>query len=278
MVDVLKLNNDYLKDIGVSKLKHRIVILEEIERCSSTRPSKKDGSTVEEKDSVYSTTGGQFSQKYRKDTFIGRGSFGEAWKVKPKQKSHGVFIMKEIHCSEKDVDKGRNEIEILKKCRHENIVSHIEDFYERSKFMIIMEFCDGGDLAEFIETQKQPLSVDKIMDWFRQMTSGVSFIHNLKIIHRDLKPANIFLTSDKKLKIGDFGIAKTLDKTSGLASTYCGTAVYMAPEIHGGEKFDKKADVWSLGCIVYELVALKPAFLGKILAICKEWLLISSLT
>ena len=61
---------------------------------------------------------------------------------------------------------------------------------------------------------------------------GVSFIHNMKIIHRDLKPANIFLTSDKKLKIGDFGIAKTLDKTSGLASTYCGTAVYMAPEIH----------------------------------------------
>ena len=161
MKDVLKLDKEDLKEMGVDKLKDRKLILEEIERLKSSSTSlPRVETTVVEKDT---TGGGQFSQKYRKDTFIGRGSFGEAWKVKPKQKS-GVFIMKEIHCSEKDVDKGRNEIEILKKCRHENIVSHIEDFYERSKFMIIMEFCDGGDLAEFIEIQKQPLSVDKIMD------------------------------------------------------------------------------------------------------------------
>ena len=106
------------------------------------------------------------------------------------------------------------------------------------------------------------------------MTSGVCFIHKKKIIHRDLKPANIFLTRDKKLKIGDFGIAKGLDKTSGLASTFVGTAIYIAPEIHGGDKYNMMADMWSLGVIFFEIISLKKPFQGRgfFQAICKELL------
>ena len=110
------------------------------------------------------------------------------------------------------------------------------------------------------------------MDWLKQLTSGVCFIHQKKIIHRDLKPANIFLTLDKKLKIGDFGIAKKLDRTSGRARTFVGTAVYIAPEIHGGEDYDMKADMWSLGVTFYEITTLKNPFHGKgfFKAICEE--------
>ena len=95
---------------------------------------------------------------------------------------------------------------------------------------------------------------------------------DLIITLRDLKPANIFLTFDKKLKIGDFGVAKGLDRTSGLASTFAGTAVYIAPEIHGGERYDMSADLWSLGCIIFEIATLKKPFSGKafLQAICKE--------
>lgn len=269
MDDMLRLHHDHeaLKAIGVEKHKDRQRLFDEIEKIKGSFATSSSTN-----DSILQTTsGGQFSKKYQKITVIGTGTFGKAWKVRPRQ-GNGDFIMKEIFCSQEDVLKGRNEIEFLKKCRHGSIVSYIEDFYEHNMFLIIMEFCSGGDLAKFIDAQKKLLDFGVIMDWVEQLTSGVSFIHKKKIIHRDLKPANIFLTSDKKLKIGDFGIAKELNKTSGLASTFAGTVVYTAPEIHGGERYDMSADVWSLGCVIFEIATLKKPFLGRdfFQAICKE--------
>ena len=174
--------------------------------------------------------------------------------------------MKEISVrgmSERDLEMGRNEIEILRNCHHDNVVGYIDDFYENSKFLIVMEFCDGGDLASFIQRQRRHLPEDHVMRWFRQMISGIHYIHELNILHRDLKPANIFLTSGQQLKIGDFGISKSLDQTRDMAQTYCGTPVYMAPEVVGGVPYNHKADIWSLGCILYELAALKLAFCGS---------------
>ena len=204
-----------------------------------------------------SMAGTEFSQKYREDELIGRGCFGEAWKIISKLNSE-VFVMKVILCTKEDVKAAKNEIELLKKCRHESIVRYIEDFYEKSRFLIIMEFCSGGDLARFIKAQTKLLPVDFIFQWVIQLLSGVCFIHQKKIIHRDLKPANIFLMSDKKLKIGDFGIAKGLERT--LAKTFAGTPVYMAPEIHWGQKYDMMADMWSLGIIVFEIITFKIPF------------------
>ena len=267
MRDVLKLNHESLKAMGVQKQKDRQRLYEEIEKLRAATSS----TTMSRYESSVYTTKDQFGKKYKKVAVIGTGAFGRAWKVKLRHGS-GEFIMKEIYCSPEDVLKGRKEIDFLKKCRHGSIVSYIEDFYEQNMFLIIMEFCSGGDLAKFIDSQQHLLEVDFIMDWVEQLASGVSFIHKKKIIHRDLKPANIFLTFDKNLKIGDFGVAKGLDRTSGLASTFAGTIVYIAPEIHGGEKYDNTADLWSLGCIIFEIATLKKAFLGKdfFQAICKE--------
>ena len=214
-----------------------------------------------------------FIQHYQKIRFIGKGSFGETWIVKPKNVSDSkVFIMKEIPCTEENVETGRNEINLLKSCRDERIVCYIEDFFESSKIQIIMEYCEGGDLAKFIDARRQFLDVDFIIEWVIQLTSGVCFIHKMKIIHRDLKPANIFLTSDQKLKIGDFGIARALDNTCSLASTRVGTSVYMAPEILGGEKYNTMADMWSLGIVVFEIITFKRPFHGHdcLVAIFKE--------
>ena len=257
MNDILEMSKDDLKLIGVERHKERKLIFDEKEKLKTT-----SFSTMSSKaESTLTSSMGQFSKKYRKVTFIGKGSFGEAWKVHLRHGS-GEFILKEIICSEKDVLKGKDEIEFLKKCHHESIVTYIEDFYEKSKFLIIMEFCSGGDLAEFIEAQTQFLPEDFIIRWALQLTSGVCYIHKMKIIHRDLKPANIFLSSDKKLKIGDFGVAKGLDKTSGLASTKAGTNLYMAPEIHGGDKYNTMADVWSLGVVIFEIITYKRPFHG----------------
>ena len=196
----MKFDNEDLRDIGI-KLVHRKIILEETKKMVSPSTAESEFSNKEDTETLDSKIGTKFGKKYRKVTFIGRGAFGEAWKIESKQNC-GIYILKEISCAEHDVNAGRNEIDMLKQCHHESIVRYIEDFYEKSKFLIIMEFCSGGDLAKFIDAQTQYLPVDFIIEWLLQLSSGVCFIHKKKIIHRDLKPANIFLTTGKKLKIG----------------------------------------------------------------------------
>ena len=218
---------------------------------------------------IYINTPGmeRFSDYYQRIGIIGRGTFGDAWKVKAKNVAGGEdieFAMKEIRCSDKDANAGRQEIEILKQCSHENIVQYIEHFFEEGKVLIVMEFCRGGDLMELIKEKKPnnyfPESIVK--DYFLQMTKGTAYIHNKKIIHRDLKPSNIFISSDQILKIGDFGIAKSQNHTISMAKTFVGTDIYIAPEIFGRMPYNKKADIWGLGCILYELATLQPAFGG----------------
>ena len=128
----------------------------------------------------------------------------------------------------------------------------------------MMEFCEGGDLKQLIEKQKKKehLIESIVFDFFHQMANGTAYIHDKKIIHRDLKPSNIFISSDQHLKIGDFGIAKLRNHTISMASTLVGSDIYIAPEIFGRMPYNEKADVWALGCILYELASLKPAFSG----------------
>ena len=89
--------------------------------------------------------------------------------------------------------------------------------------------------------------------FIKKISLGLKEIHKKNLIHRDLKPDNIFLTSDIKIKIGDFGIAKQLNNGNEFTKTIVGTPLYMAPEILKGEQYNNKVDIWSLGCIIYEL-------------------------
>ena len=97
-----------------------------------------------------------------------------------------------------------------------------------------------------------------IVNWFIQILFGISVLHSKKVLHRDLKSANIFLTSNKTIKIGDFGISKVLDNTS--AKTFVGTPYYLSPEVCENRPYDFKSDLWSLGCILYELCTLGVSF------------------
>ena len=99
-----------------------------------------------------------------------------------------------------------------------------------------------------------------IFQFLGQLTAGLIFMKDNKIIHRDLKPANIFLNSFNILKIGDYGLAKSLSRTTQLAATQCGTLIYMAPELLDGKEYSHGADVWAMGCIFYEMITLKQSF------------------
>ena len=100
------------------------------------------------------------------------------------------------------------------------------------------------------------------MNWFTQMILALKHVHDRRILHRDLKCGNIFLTKSGMIKIGDFGIARVLDKTQDMAATVVGTPYYLSPEIIQSNLYDYKTDVWSLGIILYEMCALQPPFNG----------------
>ena len=155
-----------------------------------------------------------------------------------------------------------NENNILKSINHENIVKYIDSFKDKDSYSIIMEYCDNSDLLNYIENIKKEKKVIEpkiIYIIINDICLGLNEIHDKNLIHRDLKPDNIFIGKDYKIKIGDFGISKKLDGTIH-AKTIAGTKNYMAPEIIKGEKYTNKIDIWSLGCIIYELCTLNICF------------------
>lgn len=102
-----------------------------------------------------------------------------------------------------------------------------------------------------------PVSEALLLEWFLQIVEGITHVHSKGLIHRDIKPANLFLSADQsKVKIGDFGISKVLERTRDKAYSKVGTPAYMAPEILGHKSYDTKADMWSLGCVLFELATL----------------------
>ncbi|XP_060569854.1 serine/threonine-protein kinase Nek1-like isoform X7 [Ruditapes philippinarum] len=201
--------------------------------------------------------------KYVKVRKIGEGAFGKADLVKLK-KDGSQCVIKEIsimRMNSKERSEARKEVSVLAQLKHPNIVAYRESFEEHGCLYIVMDFCSGGDLYAKINNQRGILfGEEQILDWFVQMCLAIKHIHDRKILHRDIKSQNIFLTSKGMVQLGDFGIAKVLNSTVELARTCIGTPYYLSPEICENKPYNNKSDVWSLGCVVYELATLKHAF------------------
>jgi NIMA (never in mitosis gene a)-related kinase len=126
-----------------------------------------------------------------------------------------------------------------------------------------MDYCEGGDMFHKIAKQKELGTLfpeQQIVTWLVQMALAMNYVHDKKILHRDLKTQNIFLTSKGDIKIGDFGIARVLQHTYDCANTAIGTPYYLSPEICQEKPYNQKSDIWSLGCIFYEIATLNHAF------------------
>uniref|UniRef100_A0A4X2LLG8 Serine/threonine-protein kinase Nek3 n=1 Tax=Vombatus ursinus TaxID=29139 RepID=A0A4X2LLG8_VOMUR len=207
---------------------------------------------------------------------IGEGSFGRALLVQ-QESSNQKYAMKEIRLpkSLSDVKNSRKEAILLAKMKHPNIVAFKESFEADGHLYIVMEYCDEGDLMQKIKHQRGKLfPEDMILHWFTQMCLGVNHIHKKRVLHRDIKSKNVFLTQNGHIKLGDFGSARLLSKPMAFACTYVGTPYYVPPEIWENMPYNNKSDIWSLGCILYELCTLKHPFQANswknlILKICK---------
>eukprot|EP01064_Diplonema_japonicum_P031449 TRINITY_DN5624_c0_g1_i1.p1 TRINITY_DN5624_c0_g1~~TRINITY_DN5624_c0_g1_i1.p1 ORF type:complete len:764 (+),score=173.73 TRINITY_DN5624_c0_g1_i1:29-2320(+) len=209
-----------------------------------------------------------YGRGYTRIKVLGKGAFGEAVLVK---NSGGKYVvLKQVQLAQltrKEQKEAENEIAILKRLNHPNIVSYVESFVEARVLCIVMEYVDGGDLAQRLKSRNGVLmKEDEILHIFMQLCLAVKNLHDQHVLHRDLKTQNIFLSAHKThpiVKLGDFGISTSLQNTMALARTMCGTPYYFSPELCQNRPYNNKSDVWSLGCVLYEMCSLRHAFDGS---------------
>ncbi|XP_023514936.1 serine/threonine-protein kinase ATG1a isoform X1 [Cucurbita pepo subsp. pepo] len=225
---------------------------------------------------------------------IGSGSFAVVWKSRHRHLGT-VVAVKEIdktHLNPKVSDSLLKEISILSTINHPNITRLFEAIQTDDRIFLVLEYCDGGDLGGYINRHGKVSEVvarglmrqlgmlllclqlvffglglyTKFMSvWILCAATGLKVLQEKQLIHRDLKPQNLLLTSNNGtplLKIGDFGFARSLSNQS-LADTLCGSPLYMAPEIIQNQRYDAKADLWSVGAILFQLLTGKPPFSGN---------------
>ena len=195
---------------------------------------------------------------------LGRGAFGKVMLI---SKDNNNYALKKINIAEltmEEIETYKNEIKILSSFSNFNndyIIKYYNSYEENNYLNIIMEYGGDCDLKKFIKKYKdrnQLIDEAILKKIISQICMGLEEIHKANIIHRDLKPENIFINENNDIKIGDFGISKKLgtNKNSTYTENGKGTFGYMAPEIVQGGKITKKVDIYSLGCIIYELFHL----------------------
>lgn len=143
----------------------------------------------------------------------------------------------------------REEISILKKLKHPNIVVLLDSFETNSEFIIVTEL-GQGELFNIIEDD-QYLEEPEIRKVAQQLVRALHYIHSNRITHRDLKPQNILMTSEGNIKLCDFGFARYMSYKTEVLTSLKGTPLYMAPEVVQEQPYTHTADLWSLGVILY---------------------------
>ena len=198
---------------------------------------------------------------------LGKGVFGSVIIVKRKQDQQ-IYAMKRVKISgltKRELENSFNEVRLLASLNHKNVIGYREAFYDQNSnsLNIVMEYADDGDLSTKIKNSlKNKCYFDEYTIWTTliQILEGLKYLHNSDIIHRDLKSANIFLTKKGIVKIGDLNVSKIIGKN--MAITQTGTPYYASPEVWNDSPYDYKCDIWSAGCIIYEMASLKMPFRG----------------
>ena len=196
---------------------------------------------------------------------LGKGAFSSVYKVirKSDQQIYALKKVKLAALKQKEKENSVNEVRILASVTHPNIIAYKEAFIEESEntLCIVMELAEHGDLLKKItqnKTTRKYFPESEIWDALIQITRGLKALHEASILHRDLKGANIFISKEGIMKLGDLNVSKVNKK--GLAYTQTGTPYYASPEVWQDKPYDWRSDIWSLGCVIYEMAALNPPF------------------
>jgi calcium/calmodulin-dependent protein kinase I len=212
-----------------------------------------------------SSSGMRFDELYRLKGVLGTGAFStvrEGFHRSNANMSYAVKCINRKKLSEEDEAALLDEVSILKELKHAHIIRLFDFFEEPSTYYLVMERMRGGELFDRI-VAKAYYNEKEARDTCKIVLEAVCFCHDNHVAHRDLKPENLLLLSDmddSAVKIADFGFAKKVYEPNSL-TTQCGTPGYVAPEILEGTAYDERADMWSVGVILYILLGGYPPFI-----------------
>ena len=191
---------------------------------------------------------------------IGQGSFGRVFRGKCFLRGQVValkFIPKRNKV-ERELKSLRRECEIQRGLAHPNIVRMIDSFETENEVVAVSEYVPG-QLFQLLESNG-PLREERVQQIACNLVSAIYYLHSHRILHRDIKPQNILLSSTGEAKLCDFGFSRKMGINTYVLTSVKGTPLYMAPELIEEKPYDHNADLWSLGCILYELLLGKPPF------------------
>ena len=206
---------------------------------------------------------------FKIEKILGKGSFGNVYLV-TRKKDKKIYALKTVileKLNKKEQENSVNEVRILASINHPNVIGYKEAFWndKESSLNIVMEYADDGDLQTKIQRMRKEGGIfneSLIWSYSIQMIEGLKALHDKKIMHRDLKSANIFLVKENhQCKLGDMNVSKVIKDKVLLTQT--GTPYYASPEVWNDNPYSYKSDLWSIGCVIYELCALHPPFNGK---------------
>ena len=200
---------------------------------------------------------------YKMEETIGQGTYGKvklATHIQTNEKVAIKIINKKRLINNGDNERILNEIKIMSKLNHPNILKAFEVFEDEINYYIVMERPIKGDLFNYI-CSKGRLSMEESSFIYYQIVNAVDYLHKNKIVHRDMKPENIMLTKDMIVKIGDFGLSKYFKSTEVKLQTNCGSPCYSAPEVLRGNRYKPiPVDIWGVGIILYCMICVELPF------------------
>ncbi|XP_059487981.1 serine/threonine-protein kinase 36 [Neocloeon triangulifer] len=199
-------------------------------------------------------------EKYEVLSIAGEGSFGRVYKAKRRDTQEVVAfkVIPKIGRSLKELDSFRQECEVQRHLNHPNIIQMLDSFETEHDIVVVSEFADKQLYA--ILGKEGYLPEDRVRKITCDLVSALFYLHSNRVLHRDLKPQNVLLDAANTAKLCDFGFARHMGKGTMLLTSIKGTPLYMAPELIKESPYDHNADLWSLGCIVYELLVGIPPF------------------
>uniref|UniRef100_A0A8C9EUI2 non-specific serine/threonine protein kinase n=1 Tax=Pavo cristatus TaxID=9049 RepID=A0A8C9EUI2_PAVCR len=199
-------------------------------------------------------------ERYHVLEVIGEGSFGRVYKGRRRCSAQVValkFIPK-VGRSEKELKNLQREIEIMRGLHHPNIIQMLDSFETDKEVVVVTDYAEG-ELFQILEDDGS-LPEDQVQTIAAQLVSALYYLHSHRILHRDMKPQNILLGKDGVIKLCDFGFARAMSIHTMVLTSIKGTPLYMSPELVEERPYDHTADLWSVGCILYELFMGTPPF------------------